>query len=83
MKTFNLIKTRDGENRGVVVSQFIGYSENDPQMLSEVANYLRTWVDAYTSLSDEELGKIVNGFNGGLHYDVWNFKLEEEESETD
>ena len=58
MKTFNLIKTKAGERKGTLVSTFIGKSATDAKMLSEVKSYLTTWVNSYTSISDEEIAEL-------------------------
>jgi len=76
MKTFNLIKTKTGERTGLIVSTFIGESTNDTKMLDEVKNYLTTWLNSYTSISDEEVSKLFENFDGDFSYDVWNFTLE-------
>lgn len=79
MKTFNLIKTKAGERKGTLVSTFIGESATDAKMLSEVKSYLTTWVNSYTSISDEEIAELFENFDGNFGYDVWGFSLEIEE----
>jgi len=76
MKTFNLIKTKAGERKGTLVSTFIGESATDAKMLSEVKSYLTTWLNSYTSISDEEIAELFENFDGDFCYDVWNFTLE-------
>ena len=77
-KTFNLIKTRDGERKGVKTHFFCGDSANDPKMLAEIKSYLNLWIESYTSISDEEKEELFADFDGTLHYDVWTYTLEEE-----
>jgi hypothetical protein len=79
MTTFNLIKTKAGERKGTLVSTFIGESANDAKMLSEVKKYLVTWLNSYTSISDEEISEFFENFGGDFSYDVWNFALEIED----
>ena len=40
MKTYSLIKTKQGERKCKEISIFYGESENDAKMLKEVKNYL-------------------------------------------
>ena len=78
MKTFNLIKTKNGENSGNVQSVFYGNGISDLSMLKEAESYLKAWLEGYNnSLTDEEITELLSGFDGNLSYDVWNFELEE------
>ena len=77
MKTYSLIKTKQGERKGKEISIFYGESENDAKMLKEVKNYLNAWIESYTSISDEEKNELFANFDGNFSYDVWNFSLEE------
>lgn len=79
MKTYLLIKTKAGERKGTEISNFIGENENDPKMLKETENYLRTWLDGYNnSLTLEEIDELFENFAGCFSYDVWSFELNEE-----
>ena len=77
MKTYSLIKTKQGERKGKEISIFYGNSITDAKMLKEVQNYLDAWIESYTSISDEEKQELFADFDGNFSYDVWNFSLEE------
>jgi len=80
MKTYSLIKTKDGERKGTEISHFIGENENDPKMLDEVKTYLTEWLNSYTSISDEEISDLFSAFAGSFSYDVWIFELIENDN---
>ena len=76
MKTYFLIKTKAGERKGTEISQFYGENKNDPKMLKEAENYLRSWLDGYNnSRTFEEIDELFENFDGSFSYDVWTFEL--------
>ena len=77
---YNLIRTRDGAQTGKLISFFVGDSEIDENMLTDVELYLRCWLESYNnSLTDDELNELFDGFDGNFRYDVYTFTLEEED----
>lgn len=80
LKEFRLIKTRAGERIGVDLGSFFGADENDPSMLKKVRNCIERWLDGYNNgLPIDEIDELLEGFNGYFSYDVFSFKLIENE----
>lgn len=70
IKTYELIKTRQGERYGVAVAEFFA----GRNLKKEVREYLIQWLESYNNSIDAR--KALRGFDGKtFSYDVWVFTL--------